>query len=136
MERATRFRKPSVEIEQIIAGNCNANGIKAMNHILILSRSEEGTLKSNARNTIQGDFCWHWANQIQYYRNRNRKFKKHRFAQSQEKAQLNSVKQQDSATLLLKSSKSLLQMHKTENYCKQIWEAKSDISKYWVICVL
>ena len=26
-----------------------------MNHILILSRSEERTLKSNARNTIQGD---------------------------------------------------------------------------------
>ena len=26
-----------------------------MNHILILSRSEEGTLKSNVRNTIQGD---------------------------------------------------------------------------------
>ena len=36
---------------------CNANGIKAMNHVLILSRSEEGTLKSNARNTFQGDFC-------------------------------------------------------------------------------
>ena len=31
----------------------NANGIKAMNHILILSRSEEGAPKSNARNTIQ-----------------------------------------------------------------------------------
>ena len=29
------------------------------------------------------------------------------------------VEQQDSATLLLKSSKSLLQIHKTENYCKQ-----------------
>ena len=29
---------------------CNANGIKAMNHILILSRSEEGTPKSNAEN--------------------------------------------------------------------------------------
>ena len=34
---------------------CNANGIKAMNHILILSMSEEGKPKSNARNTIQGD---------------------------------------------------------------------------------
>ena len=29
--------------------------MKAMNHILILSRSEEGTFKSNSRNTIQGD---------------------------------------------------------------------------------
>ena len=28
----------------------NANGIKAMNHILILSRSEEGAPKSNAEN--------------------------------------------------------------------------------------
>ena len=38
---------------------CNANGIKtkAMNHILILSRPEQGTPKSNARSTIQGDFC-------------------------------------------------------------------------------
>ena len=37
------------------------------------------------------------------------------FVQSQEKAQLNPVEQQDSATLLLKSSKSLLKMHETEN---------------------
>ena len=29
---------------------CNADGIKAKNHILILSRSEEGTPKSNAEN--------------------------------------------------------------------------------------
>ena len=36
---------------------CNANGIKAMNNILILSRSDEGTLKSNERNGIHGDFC-------------------------------------------------------------------------------
>ena len=35
----------------------NANGIKAVNHILILLRLEEETLKSNVRNTIQGDFC-------------------------------------------------------------------------------
>ena len=35
----------------------NANGIKAMNHILIHSKSEEGTPKSNGRNTIQGAFC-------------------------------------------------------------------------------
>ena len=39
--------------------------------------------------------------------------------QSQEKAQLNPVEQQDLPTLLLKSSKSLLKMHETENYCKQ-----------------
>ena len=45
---------------------CNANGIKTMNHIVILSRSEEETPKLNATNTIQGDFCWNWANQIQY----------------------------------------------------------------------
>ena len=86
---------------------------------MILSKSEEGTLKSNARNTIQ-----------------KRKFKKHWFAQSQEKVHLNPVEQQDSATLLLKSIKSLLQMHEMENYCKQTWETKSDISKYWAICVL
>ena len=67
---------------------------------LILSRSEKGTLELNARNTIQGDFC------------------------CQEKAQLNPLEQNDSATLLLKSSKSLLQMHETENYCKQTWETK------------
>ena len=35
------------------------------------------------------------------------------------KAQLNPVEQQDSATLLLNTSKSLLQMYETENYCKQ-----------------
>ena len=44
--------------------------------------------------------------------------KKHWFAQSQGKAQLNPVEQQDLATLLSKFSKSLLQMHETENYCK------------------
>ena len=49
---------------------------------------------------------------------------------------MSSVEQLDSATLLLKSSKSLLQIHETENYCKQTWETKSDISKYWAICVL
>ena len=38
---------------------------------------------------------------------------------SQEKAQLNPVEQQDSATLLLKSSKPLLQIRETENCCKQ-----------------
>ena len=132
-----RFRGPSAETEQITARNCVMfNGIKAMNSILVLSRSVEGTLKSNAWNAIRGDFCWHPANQTQYQRNQNWKFKKHWFAQSQEKAQLNPVEQQDSATLLLKSSKSLLQMHETENYCKQTWEIKSDISKYWTICVL
>ena len=34
-------------------------------------------------------------------------------------AQLNPVEQQDSATLLLNSSKPLLRMHEMENYCKQ-----------------
>ena len=34
---------------------CNPNGIKAMNHKLILSGWKEGKPKSNARNTIQGD---------------------------------------------------------------------------------
>ena len=38
---------------------------------------------------------------------------------SQEKTQLNPVEQQDSATLLLRSSKPLLQMRETENYCNQ-----------------
>ena len=37
-------REPSAETEQIIQ-LCNANGIKVMNHILISSSSEEGTLK-------------------------------------------------------------------------------------------
>ena len=96
-----------------------------MNHILILSRPEEGTPQSNARNTIQGYFYWHWANQIQYWRNQNRKNKNHWFAQNREKIQLNPVEQQDLATLLLTSGKSLLQMRKTENCCKQTWETKS-----------
>ena len=55
---------------------------------------------------------------------------------SQEKAQLYPVEQQDSATLLFQSSKSLLQMRETENYCKQTWETKPVISKYWAVCVL
>ena len=45
---------------------CNSNGIKTMNNLLILSRLEEGTPKLNAGNLIQGDFCRHSANQIQY----------------------------------------------------------------------
>ena len=55
---------------------------------------------------------------------------------SQEKTQLNPVEQQDSATLLLRSSKPLLQMRETENYCNQTWETNSVISKYWAISVL
>ena len=113
---------------------CDANGIKAMNHIMILSRPEEGAPNLNARNTIQGD-CWHWSIQIQYKRNQNRKLKKHWLAQSQEKAQLNPVEQQVSATLLLTSSKTLLQMRKRENYCKQTWETKSDIKKLYSVVV-
>ena len=46
------------------------------------------------------------------------------------------MEQQGSETPLLKSIKSLLQMHETENYWKQTWETKSDISKYGVISVL
>ena len=61
--------------------------------------------------------------------------KKHWFVQSQE-AQLNPVDWQDSATLLLKSSKSLLEMHETENYCKQTWETKSEILGNMFITVL
>ena len=48
---------------------------------------------------------------------------------SEKKAQLNPVEQQDSATLLLMSSKSLLQMSETDSYCKQTRETKSDIKK-------
>ena len=43
------------------------------------------------------------------------------------------MEQQDSATLLLKSGKSLLQMHEAENYYK---ETKSDISKYMCITIV
>ena len=32
-----------------------------MDHILIHSRSEEGTPKSNTRNAIQGAFCWQYS---------------------------------------------------------------------------
>ena len=39
----------------------SANGIKAMDHILLHSRSEEGTPKSNTRNTIQRAFCWQYS---------------------------------------------------------------------------
>ena len=46
-------------------------------------------------------------------------FKKHSFAQSQQKAQLNPVEHKDSGTLLLTFNKSLLQVHKTENFSKQ-----------------
>ena len=35
-----------------------------MNNILITSRSEDGTFTSNARNAIQEDFWWYWANTI------------------------------------------------------------------------
>ena len=41
------------------------------------------------------------------------------FAQSKVKAQLHPVEQQDSAILLLTSSKLLLQRHGVGNYCKQ-----------------
>ena len=46
------------------------------------------------------------------------------------------MEQQDSATRLLKSSKSLLQLHETEIYCKPTLETKWDISKNWEIYVL
>ena len=105
-----QFRETSAETERI---KYNTSRIKLkVQKTLICSKSREDTAE------------WNW------------KFKKHWFVQSQEKAQLNPVEQQDSATLLLKSSKSLLQMHETGNYCKQTWETKSDISKYWAICVL
>ena len=39
--------------------SCSANGIKAMDHILIHSRSEKGSLKSSVRNIIQGAFYRH-----------------------------------------------------------------------------
>ena len=54
---------------------------------------------------------------------------------SQEKAQLYPVEQQDSVTLMFQSSKSLLQMRETENYCKQTWETKSDIKKLYSVVV-
>ena len=63
---STRFREPSAETKQIIAGNCNANGIKTMKHTLIHSRWEEGTPNLSAKNIFQGAFCWHWMNQIEY----------------------------------------------------------------------
>ena len=49
---------------------------------------------------------------------------------------MNPVEQQDSAKLLLTSSKSLLHMRETGNYCKQTWETKSDINKLnsMVVC--
>ena len=55
-------------------------------------------------------------------------FKKHWFAQSQEKAHLNPVEEQDSATLLLKSNKSLLQMHETEIFASK-HEKKNQASR-------
>ena len=87
-----------------------------MNHILILSRSEEGTLnrmweipfrEASADTERINTILTEPKPEVQ----------KPWFAQSQEKAQLNLVEQQDSATLLLKSSKPLLQMHEKENYC-------------------
>ena len=46
------------------------------------------------------------------------------------------MEQQDSATLQLTSTKSLLQMREMENYYKQTWETKADIKKLHsvVIC--
>ena len=69
---------------------------------------------------------------IQYKTNRIKtgSSKNIEFAQSQEKAQLNPVEQQDSATLLLTFSKPLLQMRETEHYSKQTRETKSGIKSY------
>ena len=74
-----------------------ANGIKAINHIFIdLLKVEEGTPKLNTRNAIRRSFCWHWLNQIEYWRNQNRKFKnvnllkvkrKHSWIQGEKKIQ-------------------------------------------------
>ena len=61
--------------------------------------------------------------------------KKHWFAKSQKRAQLNPAKQQDSAKHLLTSSKSLLQMNETDIYYKQIWETKSNIKKLHSVVV-
>ena len=129
-EKSTRFWEPSAEAEQIIAGNCVMLMEPKPWTIYWLSQGQKKEHVNRLREikfreTSAGT---EW--------NQNRKFKKHWSAQSQKKAQLNPLKQQDLTTLLLKSSKSLLQMQETENYCKQVWETKSDISKYWAVCVL
>ena len=71
---------------------------------------------------LKSDQVWlTWSEWIKYNTNgiRTGSSKKHWFVQSQEKAQLNPVEQQDSATLLLTSSKSLLRMRETENYASK-----------------
>ena len=97
---------------------------------MILSKSEKRTPISSARNTIFAD-----TDQIKYNTNgiKTGSSKKKKLAQSQEKAQLNPVDQQDSVTLLLTPSKSLLQMRETEEYCNQTWEIKSDINKLYSV---
>ena len=52
------------------------------------SMPEEGAPKSSVSDKIEEAFYWESANQIEHYRNQNRKLKKHCFTQIQEKAQI------------------------------------------------
>ena len=94
---------------------CNANGIKAMNHILILSRSEEGTyIECEKHNSGRLLLTISESNTIQTEP-----------TPEVQKTLICSKSREDTAessgaTRL--SSKSLLQMHERENYCKQTWE--------------
>ena len=108
------------------------HGMKAMNHILILSRSEEGTLKSNSRNTIQGDSAH--TERIKYNTNGIK-------TRSSKNIDLLKVKRRHS--WIQWSNK--FQQHfcwSWVNNCYKCtkrkiiaWEIKSDISKCWKICV-
>ena len=109
---------------------CSANGIKA----ITIYWFSQGQKKEHLSRIWKIQFREPSADTewIKYNTNgiKTGSSKKHWFAQSQEKVQLNPVQQQNEATLLLKSSKSLLQMRKTENYSKQTWKTKSDIKNF------
>ena len=87
-----------------------------MDRILILSRSEERTLKSNARNTI-GRLLLKLSESNTILTMSKPEVQKTLICPREGTAESSGVK--DSAILLLKFSKSLLQMRETKNYCKQ-----------------
>ena len=106
-----------------------------MNHILILSRSEKGTPKSNGRYN-SGRLLLTLSKSSTILTESKPEVQKILICSKSIEGTAESSGATRFSNTSVKSSKSLWQMHETGNCCKQTWEIKSDISKYWATCVL
>ena len=100
-----------------------------MNHILILPRLEEGTLKSNGRYN-SGRLLLTLSKLNTILTGSKPEVQKTLICSKSIEGTAESSGVTSLSNTSVKSSKSLWQMHETENCCKQTWKTKSDISKY------